>query len=981
LTGYYTGNGGTVKPDTVLGKGGEGSVFSIHNQSDFALKLYLTHLAAERHAKIANMVSAKLHASAAFVAYPIDTVFASDGRFSGFTMRIMPGRKPAHQLYSPTGRKAAFPKATYPMLVRASANIAKAVHNVHSTGCVIGDINHSGVLVSEDATVVLIDSDSFQFSFNGITYPCKVGVPEFTPPELQGKDLSKLIRSVNHDNFGLAVLLFYTLMMGRHPFAGRYLGQGDMPMDRAIAEFRFAYSSRRGAMLMEPPPNVPTLADLPLRVSDAFEGSFGPSGSTGVRPSASEWISILDAAESELIQCSSSAAHHYFRVAKVCPWCRMERGSPGFLAFVPIFPVHSRGKPLDLAQLISAVGATKDPGPAPDLATLMPPLAGHTTKTNWAVAKSKRFHRWLAGVIGVGLALFLSTAGPAGPLLALIATLASSLIALMPTSEVKEEQKKLRAAKEKWEDAKRDFEQSAGNAYFLHLRNETERLISRLQQLNSDESLRLSELVNKKRELQLRRFLEQHDIDQVKIKGIGTGRKVTLKAYGIETAADVEYHRIVAITGFGPATAKVLLDWRRKAEAKFHFNPNQSIDPTDVNSIKTEFTNKRADPEARASDALVKLQKAAANAVAAQSNPTSQASDAWVALKRAQEFEQVFRPNPQEAVQLFSVAAVCLSSFVIYSSVRYSGFSDHLQFNADNTSRAVPRPEVAPPAIGSPRGAPSSNASELGATPSVEDNPPSASWPSALARSTPAAAAGPPIGSGPGTPAASTSMPVPTLPSGAGPRALVPIVPTPDADTSPQHASGPGVTPPKVTQSGPTLDLLDHLSALRVQERLRTLGYTRDASDGSWGSRSRAALRDFRRTKGLGGDDLWDSETEEALMAGDAPRAGSRAMLGAVPAETRYSPPTGATRNPLNRLDALWIQGRLRELGFYSGNPDGIWGLNSRSALQAFKTEKGLPANSVWDAPTEAKLANPNPPLTPTSDRAGTTAPTPGSLY
>ena len=112
-----------------------------------------------------------------------------------------------------------------------------------------------------------------------LLYKCKVGVPEFTPPELQGKDLSSVVRTTNHDDFGLAILIFCTLMMGRHPFAGRYLGQGDMPMDRAIAEYRFAYSSRRGSTLMEAPPNVPTLADLPLSLADAFERAFGPGGS------------------------------------------------------------------------------------------------------------------------------------------------------------------------------------------------------------------------------------------------------------------------------------------------------------------------------------------------------------------------------------------------------------------------------------------------------------------------------------------------------------------------------------------------------------------------------------------------------------------------------------------------------------------------------------------------------------------------------
>ena len=341
---YRTESGTIIQFGAVIGKGGEGTVYSLQNYSGLAAKIYLSGLAAERREKISSMVAAKLHTSASFVAYPIDVVLDSKGAFCGFTMLTMPGRKPAHQLYSPSGRKTAFPRATFPMLVRTTMNIARAMNSVHSKGCIIGDINHSGVLIADDATVVLIDSDSFQFSYDGYLYRCKVGVPEFTPPELQGKNLSSITRTTNHDNFGLAVLIFCTLMMGRHPFAGRYLGQGDMPMERAIAEYRFAYSSRRGSTLMEPPPNVPTLADLPISLADAFERAFGPSGSAGPRVSASEWAAILDKAEGTLIQCSSSAAHHFFSTAKTCPWCRMERAYPGFLAFVPTFPIHA-GEP------------------------------------------------------------------------------------------------------------------------------------------------------------------------------------------------------------------------------------------------------------------------------------------------------------------------------------------------------------------------------------------------------------------------------------------------------------------------------------------------------------------------------------------------------------------------------------------------------------------------------------------------------------
>jgi DNA-binding helix-hairpin-helix protein with protein kinase domain len=749
LSNYCTGGGNTIKLGRYIGQGGEGIVYSIQNDSNLAAKIYLPHLASERQSKLIAMVSARLYASASFVAYLLDTILDSNGCFCGFTMHMILGHKPAHQLHGPTSRKATFPKATYPMLVRTTTNLARAVHNVHFTGCVIGDLNHSSILVSDDATVVLIDSDSFQFAHRGITYPCVVGMEEFTPPELQGRDLSKIVRTVNHDNFGLAVLVFYTLMMGRHPFAGRYLGRVDMPVDRAIAEYRFAYSARRGATMMEPPPNVPTLADLPLSISDGFERSFSPSGPAGTRPSASEWISILDKAESELIQCSTSSSHHYFRTAKDCPWCRMERAYPGFVAFVTVFPVHAGGKPLDLGQLISAIRATKDPGPVPDLAAIIPAVAGQITNINWAEVKSKRFRRWLGGTIGVGLALFLLTAGPAGPLLALAATVASALIAFLPSSEVKEEQKKLEAAKEAWSVAKHEFAQRAGNSYFLHLRGEADTLIRQLEQLNAEESLRLTELSKKKRELQLHRFLEKHDVYQVKIKGIGDARKLALKSWGIETAADVDYARIVQIPGFGSAVANSVVDWRRQVETRFYFDPNQSVDPADVAAVKTEIGNRRTHLEASAKQTLAKLQKAAADALVARANPGNSALEAWAALKHGEAFEQSFRPSLREAAQLFSVAALCVTSFIVYVDLVQASKGSLWLFPR---LASIPPPGASPPTASRPN-------TPAPGTPVPETSPPAASGPNAPAPSTPAPGASPPTPSGPSAPGATVAPP------------------------------------------------------------------------------------------------------------------------------------------------------------------------------------------------------------------------------
>src|SRR5262249_60940041 len=68
--------------------------------------------------------------------------------------------------------------------------------------------------------------------------------------------------------------------------------------------------------------------------------------------------------------------------------------------------------------------------------------------------------------------------------------------------------------------------------------------------------------------------------------------------------------------------------------------------------------------------------------------------------------------------------------------------------------------------------------------------------------------------------------------------------------------------------------------------------------------------------------------------------------------------PHEAERNPSNPADALWIQTKLRELGYYAGNGNGVWGVASRSALRDFKTMNGLQEDDKWDHETEQRLVS-----------------------
>jgi hypothetical protein len=79
------------------------------------------------------------------------------------------------------------------------------------------------------------------------------------------------------------------------------------------------------------------------------------------------------------------------------------------------------------------------------------------------------------------------------------------------------------------------------------------------------------------------------------------------------------------------------------------------------------------------------------------------------------------------------------------------------------------------------------------------------------------------------------------------------------------------------------------------------------------------------------------------------------AVLSKDSAETASPEPA---LNPQNRTDALWVQARLADLGYFTGNRSGIWGPVSRGALRDFKLMNGLQDDDQWDKETELRLSS-----------------------
>jgi len=574
-----------------IGKGGEGEVYLLANDTTQAIKIYTVADGTAREAKISAIIRMGLARQSSLIAFPLAIARDQSGHFKGFVMHLVRDHKPIFELYAPQARKQHFPRASYRFLTHAAINTAKAIAAVHKTGCVIGDINHSGILVSEDAMVALIDADSFQVIDGNNRYLCRVGVPEYTPPELQGMSLTDVVRTANHDAFGLAIAIFQLLTMGRHPFVGAY-SKGEITIQRAISEFRFAYSRER-SVGMAPPPAVCTLDDFPAFIASAFEAAFGPSQQYS-RPSASQWVTLLGEFEQTLQTCKKNALHYYSAAAPACPWCRMEQ-KLRMVLFLPkdidlgVFPTSfADTADFNLPLLWVQIEAIKAPTQN-ELAPTFPSLTlAPSAEAIAAKQKSSRSYALPAAGIVAGIALVI--AAPGLWFIALgIAYLAFNLSKGPPDPSATFRQR-FPATEDEWNQALDQRERRSGFKKVETLKASLVEAKKAYEALGAEQSNRIKRYQDERETLQKAKFLEKFRIRDHKISGVGPAKLATLTSYGIETAADITPENILRVPGFGPVNSKSLLEWQKKCAGGFSYNSAPTAaNQHELNKIKAEI--------------------------------------------------------------------------------------------------------------------------------------------------------------------------------------------------------------------------------------------------------------------------------------------------------------------------------------------------------------------------------------------------------
>lgn len=321
--------GRSIQLGQEIGRGGEAVVYTVANQSDLLAKIYEPEPRPNYPKKLAWMVGHPPHnptsgLSHASLAWPDGLIFDSKGNLKGYTMPFIRRAVPVLDVFNPRRRAEVLPQFDRRYLHRTARNLAAALSALHTSGYVAGDLNESNVLVTPTALVTLIDTDSFQvtedYGSRTVIHPCPVGKPEYTPPELQGKNLSNVAREVDHDAFGLAVLIFQLLMEGSHPFRAQWLGQDDPPpLEARIAQGAFPYAKRPPANVAPPKRALPFDTLHPWLV-ELFRRCFVDGHrDPRYRPGPDLWVKALTKAEESLIYCAQG--HYYSGHLGSCPYC------------------------------------------------------------------------------------------------------------------------------------------------------------------------------------------------------------------------------------------------------------------------------------------------------------------------------------------------------------------------------------------------------------------------------------------------------------------------------------------------------------------------------------------------------------------------------------------------------------------------------------------------------------------------------------
>jgi DNA-binding helix-hairpin-helix protein with protein kinase domain len=322
-------NGTVVKlADEPLKGGGQAAVYPVLDHNEAVVKLYREPPGAAQERRLERMLTmAPLGGRPTHETQPPElawpTALARDcgGDFLGYAMPRF--GEPEHVqlvgLFTRSLRMRLFPgRGDWKFLLGVSWNLAFMTARLHHEKLVIGDFSSNNVVVDQAGFVTFLDCDSIAFTdpTTGEYFPCLMHTADYSAPERQKGGPA----SPESDNFALAVLIYQLLTGGNHPFGGvPHESDSDATVKDNIAA-SCSYVVRPESVVV--PRTVVDPLVLPPALLGLARRAFGPGvDDPAARPTAQEWLRVLDHERSRVQVCTARPLHTYGSHLDACPWC------------------------------------------------------------------------------------------------------------------------------------------------------------------------------------------------------------------------------------------------------------------------------------------------------------------------------------------------------------------------------------------------------------------------------------------------------------------------------------------------------------------------------------------------------------------------------------------------------------------------------------------------------------------------------------
>ena len=577
-----------------IGRGGEGTVFSCPDNNHLVAKIYHEPISEDKAEKLRWMAENTNEHLLKVAAWIVDVLRdAPDGKIVGFLMPNVKAKE-IHELYSLKSRRIHFPEAKWHFLVHSAANLARAFYSLHKNGHVMGDVNHGNCVVLADGTVKLIDCDSYSISTDKFRYPCEVGVTTHLAPELQGVNLRGVERLPQHDNFGLAVIIFQLLFLGRHPFAGNYLGDVDKSLEDCIREHLFAYGEDAESRKVKQPPGTLPLSAVSPKVAKLFERAFLTDDK---RPEPREWIEALEDLSNNLEQCGLHPGHYYYEKLNACSWCELESNT-GLMLFPFIGGKNNAAGQesfniFTIEKLIASFNVSQSLPAKPVKPNVLPPPSPEILD----VRKTTRKRQIILVAIQLFVVIAFSVLVGFGSVcfVGLILMIFMTIILDGSAKSIKKDlQDRLQTARYEWEKLENEWVQAKFgqrlNKDIAQIRDKVAEY-QNLHQLSRRETRILRDEIFRRRTDE---YLDSVRLDDAEFSGVENEQLAVLKSFGIKTAADIESKRyLLSIPGVGENFASKLVEWRKELERKFDYDSESKIPETEKERLAQETAGMR----------------------------------------------------------------------------------------------------------------------------------------------------------------------------------------------------------------------------------------------------------------------------------------------------------------------------------------------------------------------------------------------------